>query len=315
MVTTFRMVSLVVVMSAFMLAACGNNNTQNENEDDSGANNSENESATELGQEELSLPYVSWASTIASVNVVKAVLEDIGYAVNLQQVEAGAMFSGIASGSSDFSVGAVTMPNTHADYWDEYGDQIDDIGITMENSVSMGLTVPSYVDIDSIEDMAENKDDIGEEVDWTIVGIDPGAGQMDITENDVMPGYGLGDWTLQSSSGPAMTAELKGAIDSNEPIIVTLWEPHWAFIEWNLKYLEDPENYYGEPDSIHAIAREGLKEDAPAAYKILDQFQWESEDMGEVMSMIHDGMEEEEAGEKWVNDNQDKVETWVEGVE
>ncbi len=296
-----------------MLSACGNSNTQNENGNDS-ANNNKNEDTIELGQEELSLPYVSWASTVASVNVVKAVLEDVGYEINAQQVEAGAMFSGLASGSGDFSVGAVTLPNTHADYWDEFGDQIDDIGVTMEESVTMGLTVPSYVNIDSIEDMAENKNNIGDNTDWTIVGIDPGAGEMKITENDVMPGYGLDEWTLQSSSGPAMTAALKRAIESKEPVIVTLWEPHWAFIEWDLKYLEDPENYYGEPDSIHAVAREKLKEDAPAAYKILEQFQWESEDMGEVMSMIHNGMDPEKAGEKWVNDNQDKVETWTEGV-
>lgn len=77
-----------------MLSACGNSNTQNENGNDS-ANNNKNEDTIELGQEELSLPYVSWASTVASVNVVKAVLEDVGYEINAQQVEAGACFQGL----------------------------------------------------------------------------------------------------------------------------------------------------------------------------------------------------------------------------
>lgn len=79
--------------------------------------------------------------------------------------------------------------------------------------------------IDSIEDLTNNTNNIGEKLDWTIVGIDPGAGQMQLTKNKVMPGYKLDKWTLQASSGPAMTGALSSAIEDQNPIIVTLWEP------------------------------------------------------------------------------------------
>lgn len=80
-----------------------------------------------------------------------------------------------------------------------------------------------------------------------------------------------------------------------------------AFIEWDLKYLKNPKNIFGEPDSLHAVARKGLKENALAAYKVLDQFHWTKKDMGKVMLMIHDGMDPNEAAKKWVKNNQEKV--------
>ncbi|MUV37788.1 Glycine betaine-binding protein OpuAC [Lentibacillus sp. JNUCC-1] len=310
------MIGLVIIVCTALISACGQDNNSQENGADDNADQKENDTTTiELGQKELSLPYVSWATAIASANVAKVILEDVGYEIDLKQVEPGALYSGIASGSADFNMGSVTLPNTHADYWDEYGDDIVDIGKTLEDSVTMGLTVPEYVDIDSIKDMAENTNGIGDKVNWKIVGIDPGSGQMNITENDVMPGYGLDAWTLQSSSGAGMTAELKRAIDAKEPIIVTLWEPHWAFIEWDLRYLDDPDNLFGDADSKHAVARKGFKEDAPAAYKILERFEWTAEDMGEVMDMTHKGMEAEEAARKWVEDNQSMIAEWTKDIE
>lgn len=292
-----------------LLSACGNSDS------DSNKNAKAGESGKiELGEKDLSLPYVSWASTVAGVHVVKSVLEDLGYNIDTMQVEAGAMFSGIADGSGDFSVGAVTLPTTHKDYWEKYKDQVDDLGVTIDQSVTIGLAVPEYMDIDSLEDLEKNTNDIGEKLDWKVVGIDPGAGQMQITKNEVMPGYGLDKWELQGSSDSAMTAVLKKAMDAHEPVIVTLWEPHWAFIEWDLKYLEDPKNLFGDPDSLHAIARKGLKEDAPAAHKMLEQFQWTSEDMGKVMVDIQDGMDPDEAAKKWIENNEDKVNEWLKGI-
>lgn len=154
---------------------------------------------------------------------------------------------------------------------------------------------------------------VGETVDYEIVGIDPGAGLMKATAK-VIEDYGLEDWTLIEGSGAAMTAALKKAYDDKEPIIVTGWTPHWMFAKFDLKYLEDPKGVYGEAENIHTIARNGLKEDKPDAYKVLDQFNWTSDDMGEVMVMIEDGMKEDEAAAKWVEENADKVTEWTKGA-
>lgn len=309
-----RLISLTFIfMFSMLLSACGTDNNENKKEEGKSSGNQEK---VELGQKKLSLPYVPWANTIASVNLMKAVLEDVGYDIDLKQVEAGVLFSSIADGTGDFSVGAVTLPTTHKDYWKKYKDQLVDVGISIKKSTTLGLVVPSYVDIDSIEDLKNNKNGIGDKVDWKIIGIDPGAGEMQLAKDEVMPGYGLDEkWELIDSSDAAMTAELKKAIDAHDPVIVTLWEPHWAFLEWDIKYLDDPDNLFGEPDDQHTVAREGLKEDAPAAYKVLDQFHWTLDDIGEVMLDTHNGMDAEKAAQKWIKNNQDKVDKWTKGIE
>jgi glycine betaine/proline transport system substrate-binding protein len=154
---------------------------------------------------------------------------------------------------------------------------------------------------------------IGESVDYEIIGIDPGAGIMKATAAAIDE-YGLSDWTLVEGSSAAMTATLKKAINKEEPIIITGWTPHWMFNEFDLKYLEDPQNIYGEEENIHTIVRNGLKEDHPSAYTVLDQFHWTSDDMGKVMIEIQNGENPENAAAKWVEENTDKVAEWTKGA-
>lgn len=148
-----------------------------------------------------------------------------------------------------------------------------------------------------------------------IVGIDPGSGTMNIAAETV-EAYNL-DLELLPSSEPAMLTELQGAIANEEPIVVTLWEPHWMFSEYDLKFLEDPQGTLGESENIHTMVRHGLEEDQPAAYQFLDNFFWEVDDMNEVMSKFgqSDEVEPREAAEEWIADNRDKVEVWTEGIE
>ena len=88
--------------------------------------------------------------------------------------------------------------------------------------------------------------------------------------------YGLDDWKLIEGSSAAMVAELKKAYDNQEPIIITGWSPHWMFSSFDLKYLDDPNGSFGGAEDINTIVRKGLEQDAPGAYKILDQFSWET---------------------------------------
>jgi len=154
---------------------------------------------------------------------------------------------------------------------------------------------------------------VGDSVDYKIIGIDPGAGLMKAAAKAIDE-YSLDDWKLVEGSSAAMTASLKKAYEKKEPIIVTGWTPHWMFAEFDLKYLKDPKGVFGKDESIHTIARKGLKKDLPDAYKVLDQFNWTPDDMGVVMNNIVNGEEPEEAAAKWVKDNADKVSKWTKGA-
>lgn len=155
---------------------------------------------------------------------------------------------------------------------------------------------------------------VGEQVDFKIVGIDPGAGLMKATAQAIED-YELTEWELIEGSGAAMTAALTKAYENQEPIIVTGWTPHWKFAKFDLKYLEDPKGVYGADEDIHTIVRKGLKDDHPSAYTALDRFEWSPDDMAEVMVNIIDGKDPVEAANEWINSNSEKVKAWVEGVE
>lgn len=265
----------------------------------------------ETEDKSITLAYVAWDSEIASTNVVAHVLQEkLGYDVELLQVDAGPMWTGVSDGSADAMV-AAWLPSTHESYYADNEGKFVDLGPNL-NGTKIGLVVPAYMDINSIEELASS--DVGDAVDHTIVGIEPGAGLMMATEKAVET-YGLSDWTLLESSSAAMAAELQSAYEAQKPIIVTGWTPHWKFAKMDLKYLEDPQNVYGGDEQIHTIVRQGLEEDQPAAYTFLDRFEWTPDDMAQVMVQIQEGAAPEEAAAEWVAANEDVVNAWIEGLE
>ncbi|TFH88732.1 glycine betaine ABC transporter substrate-binding protein [Billgrantia azerbaijanica] len=252
------------------------------------------------------LAYVEWSSEVASTNVVRAVLEQQGFDVEMTSLSAAAMWQAVATGDADAIV-AAWLPTTHADYMERVGDEVVDLGPNLDGT-KLGLVVPAYSEVDSIAELDEHADAFNGE----IIGIDPGAGLMGLTE-DVIDTYDL-DLELRSGSGATMTAALATAIQNEENVVVTGWTPHWKFARWDLKYLEDPENVYGGAEQIHTIAREGLAEEMPEAHAILDAFAWTPEQMGEVMLMNQEEDSDPYANAKqWVEDNPDVVQEWING--
>ncbi|WP_406657171.1 glycine betaine ABC transporter substrate-binding protein [Methanolobus sp. ZRKC2] len=271
--------------------------------------NASGESGTELEEttqtKEATIGYVLWDGEIASTNVMKIVLEEAGYDVEIIAVDAGALYQGLADSQFDFTTSA-WLPQTQKNYWETYGDDIDSVAVNLEDC-KIGLVVPTYVTIDSIEELNDNKD----QFEGEIIGIDPGAGIMQTTETAI-DNYSL-DYDLVASSSAGMAAELKNSISDEEWVVVTLWTPHWTFNSFDLKYLEDPNGVYGEADHVETLARVGLAEDDPELYGIIGRFNWTHDDIQSVMADLADGMPEDEAAQKWIDNNPEKVQEWIGG--
>ncbi|QHJ72138.1 glycine betaine ABC transporter substrate-binding protein [Planococcus halotolerans] len=155
---------------------------------------------------------------------------------------------------------------------------------------------------------------LGEELDYTITGIEPGAGLTGLAKDTLEEYDNLEGWELEESSTASMLTALDDAIDDEEPLIITGWTPHWMFSAYDLKFLEDPKETLGGPENIQTIAREGFEEDFPEAYKILDAFEWELEDLQSVMYAGQD-MPFEEAGQNWIDENRETVDEWTANAE
>lgn len=264
------------------------------------------EGAPKAEKKTVELAYVEWDSEIASTNVVKAILQEkMGYETEITAVGAAAMWQAVATDDVDGMV-AAWLPTTHGHYLEEVQDKVEDLGPNLEGTL-IGLVVPEYVTIDSIEELNENAD----KFNGKIIGIDPGAGLMSSTEQ-VMEDYGLTNFELVEGTGATMTAALADAIKNEEWVVVTGWTPHWKFGRWDLKYLEDPKKVYGEEEQINTIVRKGLKEDMPEVYDFLDKFSWTPDDMAEVMVWNQeDGADMYENAKRWMNENEDKVNAWL----
>ncbi|MCM3079339.1 glycine betaine ABC transporter substrate-binding protein [Brevibacillus invocatus] len=105
-----------------------------------------------VNKEKLTIAYVAWDSEIASTHVVEHVLEKrLGYEVELSQVQTGPMWAGVAIGDVDGMV-AAWLPSTDVSYLKKFGGQIEDLGPNLDGT-KIGLVVPAYMDITSIEDL------------------------------------------------------------------------------------------------------------------------------------------------------------------
>ncbi len=280
---------LVVVMSLALFGGC---TTDNGDQGDVGA------------KKHIKLGYVNWAEGVAMTNLAKAIFEEkLDYTCEITMADVAPIFTSIANGDYDAFLDA-WLPVTHESYIEEYGDNLVNLGINYEGA-RIGLVVPSYVEIDSIEEMNSIKD----QVDGRIVGIDAGAGIMRATERAI-PAYEL-DYELQSASDPVMVAALKTAIDKEEPVIVTGWAPHWKFARWDLKFLEDPQKVFGDVEHVYTIARVGIEEDLPEAAEFLTNFKLDDQQLGDLMGRIADGQDEFEAATEWMNENEDLVNSWI----
>lgn len=254
---------------------------------------------------EISLVYVNWADAIALTNLTRAVLEDsLDYRVTLTMADVAPVFTSLAQGDKDAFVD-VWLPVTHADYIQQYGKDLVDLGPIFEGA-RIGLVVPAYVTIDSITRM----NTAGQRFGGKIIGIDSGAGIMRATERAI-EAYGL-DYELIPSSGAAMTASLHSAIQSRSWTVVTGWRPHWMFARWDLKFLEDPQAVYGREENIHAFARKGLEQDHPDVAGLLRRMKLDATQLNSLMEEIEiTPGEPVSAARTWIGEHRDLVSGWL----
>ncbi|WP_208559075.1 glycine betaine ABC transporter substrate-binding protein [Marinilactibacillus kalidii] len=101
--------------------------------------------------ESFDLVSFPWDTERASSHVVAAVLEELGYDVMITNVDPAIMFRALAAGETDATV-AVWLPTTQGPLIAEYKDQVEDLGVNLHGT-QVGYIVPSYMEIDSIEDL------------------------------------------------------------------------------------------------------------------------------------------------------------------
>jgi glycine betaine/proline transport system substrate-binding protein len=274
-------------------------------------------------QKTVRLSYVEWSETVAATHMVKTVIQEkLGRDCEIVPMTADRMWEAVASGKVDGMV-AGWLPTTHGHYYEQYKDRVLDLGPNLVGT-QIGLVVPDitvgrqtaasgkrnapYITAESIADLPR----YAGKFNGRIIGIDPEAGIMQKTR-EAMQAYGLADYELIRGSEVSMTAELSDAIRKQRWIVVTGWIPHWMFARWKLKFLDDPKNVFGSKEEIHTIVRKGLEDDMPDVYRLLDNFSWSPEDLGQLMIWIKEdhGMYPGEKAMRYMRFHEEQIESWL----
>jgi glycine betaine/proline transport system substrate-binding protein len=255
------------------------------------------------GKGKLTFGINNWAENVAVSNMWKIVLEEQGYEVELKELEKAAVWTGIANSDLDIAPEA-WLPFTDEPFYAKYKDDIIK-GDAWYEGTGLGIAVPKYMEsVNTLEDLAS----ANSELDGEIIGIEAGTSLMDVS-GKMLKEYNL-DLELVQSSEPAMISELKKAYEKQQPIAITMWNPHWAFSEFDIKYLEDPKGVYGEPDNIFFLARQGFDKDHADVFQWLQNWTLDDNQLGSLMKYIEDSSPEEGA-KKWVEENRDLIDGWM----
>lgn len=253
----------------------------------------------------IRIVYANWSEGVAMTHLTSEILEKhLGYEVITKMTDVASVFEHLNSAEYDVFVDA-WLPETHGEYMDQYGANLDDLGVNVEQ-VKTGLMVPDYVAAESIGDLEGNMTEI--------VGIGSGAGIMSSTQT-ALETYGL-SLSLMEGSEETMTDALNEAIKKREPIVITGWTPHWMYNRYDLKFLDDPQNVYGESEKIHTIARDNFTADHPRASLFFERFELTEDQLGELMDELETFPDNERrAVRNWMEDNEFVINRWIRGLQ
>lgn len=275
-------IAAMLLCGLLLIAACGN----------------------KKNEKEITIGYANWAEGIAITRLVQTIFEEQGYKVVLKNADPAPIYASMANKKVDVFLDA-WLPTTHEDYMKQYGNKLEVLGDIYSNA-RIGLVVPSYVTINSIEELNADK----AKFDDKIIGIDAGAGIMKATDKAIED-YKL-DYKLMESSGPAMTAVLKKAIDNKQWIVITGWTPHWMFSRYALKFLADPKGVYGKAENVEALAYKGFGKADPFAAKLISNIKMNDEEISSLMSIFADNeMDEQGAAKTWIREHRALVDSWI----
>lgn len=136
---------------------------------------------------------------------------------------------------------------------------------------------------------------------------------------------------IHAGTDAAMFAELKSAYERKAPIILWIYEPHWAPIKYKGSFVEFPKYEkacYEDPawgvnkdakydcakprGDIYKAAWVGMKKKWPGAYEIVKAYKNDNKTIGELAAKVDlDGKTVEDVANEWVDANEAVWKPWV----
>lgn len=245
---------------------------------------------------------MSWEDLTPITGITKHVLEKAGYTVEVTSFsEWGIAYAALVNGDTEIMVSQIDY--VAQDYWDRHKNRLEKIS-PVSHGLYQAVAVPSYVTIDSMEQLNDN----AAKFNNRIVGIEPGSGLMREAA-DAVTQYGLSLQLIEGSTA-AMTAALQSAMERKEWIAVTVWEPSWMAQRFDIKWLADPKGVFAPAQSYYWVGRNGFSAENPHAREVLAGIYVPLADINAINGAVNEGKTMDEAVADWVANNEDLVARW-----
>jgi glycine betaine/proline transport system substrate-binding protein len=320
--------AVAAVACLSLVAACGDSSIEEETQ--------ENEEQAAWGGGdcgELNMAINPWVGYEASAYVVGTVAEQsLGCSVNYKKLKEDVSWQGFGTGEVDVVIEDWGHPDLEKKFFEGSGD-----GSAMDfgpngNVGIIGWYVPGWLaeehpDILDWENLNKYSDEFATSESGgkgQFLGSDPSYVQFD---EAIIENLGL-DFQVTFSGGEAATiTAFQQAQENEEWLIGYFWEPQYIHAEVPMEKValppyeegcqDDPAEVdcdYPETPLKKIVSTEWADSGEPSV-DLVKNFEWTNEDQNQVASYItSDGMSPEDAAAKWVEDNQDKVDAWLEGA-
>lgn len=260
---------------------------------------------------------VGWTDITATTALASEVLEALGYETRVDTVSVPIAYAGMSNNDFDVFLGN-WMPSmaSISDPYVERGE-VERLVVNLEGA-KYTLAVPQYVydaGVTFVNDLAEHAD----QFEQRLHGIEAGNDGNELIEQMIDDNaYGLGDWQVVDSSEAGMLAELRARVPNEKWMVFLGWEPHPMNTNFDMAYLSDAGDYFG-PNlggaTVHTNTRAGFVEACPNIGELLKNMTFTLEMENQLMSAImDDGVDPREAARSYLNENDDVLAAWLEGV-
>jgi glycine betaine/proline transport system substrate-binding protein len=258
----------------------------------------------------LDVADIGWTENTAIAQTTKVLLEqELGYEeVIVHTSDLDSVYEDVAEGNLD-AFQDVWLPNQRH-LLGSVEDDVEQLSFSYEGETEQGIAVPSYMDTAILDQLNESDAEL-------ILGIEPTSVVMGQVYNGVIPAYGLEQKLVQASTD-GMLLEVEKRYRNREEFAFVAWSPHWMNQRFDLRYLEDPKDAFGElndPASITTIVNEDLPENDPVAYAFMDALIFDEDQLNDLESTINEAGDPVEGARRWAEDNPEVWQPWVEAAQ
>jgi glycine betaine/proline transport system substrate-binding protein len=268
----------------------------------------------------IKLAVLEWTGQHITVYLAGQILERMGYTV--EYVTAGSFPSATGTADGDLSATLELWDNNLGEYWPQMlaegkAEDIGDLGLDARE----GWLYPKFVEAScpglpawdaflgcaelfATPDSLPNGRFIDYPADWG-----DRATQLISAE-------GLPFASVPAGSEGALIAELKSAIEKQQPVVMMFWAPHWVLSTVEYGWVDIPpdlvEKFSMVKPRTFKTAWPGLKDKWPAAHKLLSAFAISNEIQQPLMDLVdNQGQDVREVTAKWLDEHEDVWKPWV----